>query len=410
MIVLVGAALVAAVATIALFVPAVALAGVEVTFLLSLTPLASHTGALDPRFAAVPFTSVLVIHALRAKQPLGQHALRILVFLVVLMVTIGLCAMLATGVHAGNGSSPGLVHSVGSVVAIGLVTTTCWASLKIFTQSELRQHLRRFLALALAISLLLALSPSGFVGYRAAGVFGNPNGLGLAAMLTVPLVATSPTKRSRAILLGAIGVALLLAASRAAMGGAAIEALVLFLPRRARLSRKVAISIGSLGLSTIAITKGLDLLPSAGAGSHAGLLRHLFEGRGARLSQWTTGVHLFTAQPLVGVGPAADAANIASSYLTLLAECGALGIILCLWGAWLLRGSYVNGSLLVRALILGAAFDALFESWFFVGGSWFFLIFWLAVANEMVSRTDRNGLAPPSFADPAGVQAPSMAP
>ncbi len=332
----------------------------------NLLPVSVFAGALpaaiDVRVVAVPFIAALFYHSAVAPRA-GLTARR----------QAGcLLALLATGI-ASIAWSIDRFKTVQSCFTLVLAIVLLELSTTRLSAPRRRQCLRGFAMVVLPLSLIaLAVPAVGFLGGRGRGILINPNGLALFVLLVLPLLLTRPGWPFAVGLLGMAEVGI--TASRAGALAVLVELLVLVLRSSGRRRNRlvvVGLSVLIAGVAFVAITGKTD---TGGA--------KLARSNDSRSQQWGDGIKLFQQSPLVGLGFGASPTDVASSYIKVLVELGLLGVVVA--GATVgAAGSMIRrGDSVVAATVAGALIDGVFEAWMFVGGSLFFIMFWLVVLSD----------------------------
>lgn len=390
--------IVAAFAIVLLFAslkaPKVALLCVLTPFLLTVTPLnGSVSHAIDLRVLAVPFALLLVWHAtlVNRYRYISDNARRTLRLLKVLALAIALSALFSFTTKAD------IPHAVGAVVAVLVCVLTIWSSVVLFSEADLRGLLWAMIVLVIVSSLVLSPSALGHTGLRVSGIFGNPNALGLTMALALPIIWVK--RRWRTTLLLACLALLVLSASRSAVGAAFVEVLSLILSTRWRAMRAPLVALALVGLLVFAFSRGLATSTSSPTGGGSSVAGLLLNRPYDRLAEWTTGAHIISSHPLTGIGPRADRTQISSSYLLALEELGLMGGVILVWATRRFIVALRRGTEVAVAVVLVTVIDGAFESWVFVGGSFFFLFAWLLIVSECskisrVSPAQINGNTP----------------
>lgn len=380
------------VASISIYEPIVALYCVVAAFLLSVTQVGASVSGLDPRYAAFPFALILLLVA-SSRQCNTWSRTRIVVRYIFLLGIIGvLTALKADLVH--------LSHLLGSIVALIVVAMTVWSASRLFLPEIITRTLLYTVGVPVLLSVPLALTGYGIIGVRGAGLFGNPNGLGLAAAMCIPLALGTCHRRGMRILLcGGFVTAVLISGSRAALGMVALELLIWYFPAPLR---KYRLRLGVVAFLAVTV-EGILVGTSTHIGSNSitGPLQHLVSGGASRLTNWRLGIRLIQEHLIWGLGPNVDTLDIASSYLTVIAEAGVIGVIVAVRGLIIVIAIARRAPPMVQALVVAAAFDAIFEQWLFVGGSAYFLMFWLVLGTARDTCRGGTAVSPIRHARPA---------
>jgi O-antigen ligase len=233
---------------------------------------------------------------------------------------------------------------------------------------------------------------------RFAGLFDNPNLLGVLNALLFPAVLSaalgSSSFRQRVFYGGTASVLVLssfLAASRS--GIIAMSLAYLYLVRPKHWSRQHTRRVIAAVLPFI-IAVGVSVATTS---------THRFSTEDSRTQLWRAFPTLFEEEPLFGHGFATtelalapftleqSEVNFHNSYLNLLNDLGLLGgvaYLAILWRVWRLRNLTDPG---LVAVVIGGLFSALFESWMLAIGSGAAVLFWLAVLQIM--RSTNGGFA-----------------
>jgi len=242
-------------------------------------------------------------------------------------------------------------------------------------------RLLRFAGASIVVaSLLLAALPMGQLAGRIRGIFGNPNSLATLVVLVLPFLLVGRWRwfGFAALLL------VVLSGSRAGAAACLIEIVVLLATTgRASMLRRVLLAgliMGTIWLGLSALhAPATTPLPGAPAQSPDASVLRLEDSRSG---QWQTALAVWRSAPAVGIGAGASQSDPASSYLKLLMELGLVGLLAATPLLARLARTFVRGDRLITALAAGAAVNALFESWLFTAGSFYFLVFWLALLHR----------------------------
>lgn len=340
-------------------------------------------GFLDIRLAAIPFVVILATRA-RSKTQYAPATRRILACF------FGLTALAGASIVWSDDRAT----TVNALIGLSAVFAIWWVSIRAMKPEDVLSTLSWFLGAVLVLSAAIVLVGGGQLGGRARGLFGNPNGLGLCILLSLPVILARSGRRA-VWLVGLLSL-LIRTASRAAVAGILCEIMILAAPKRTGLRKAlvlgsvgaVAIAVGWLllnGPATVDVTRQQDQNSS---------IRRRTDSRSA---QWTVAVEQIRAHLPLGTGMGAGTIDTASSYLKLGLEGGLVGSSL---GVLTLLSAGRATSRMDKwgaAFVAGGLANALFESWLFVGGSFFCLTYWLTVAayaqrTQLVQEKD-DGLA-----------------
>lgn len=345
------------------------------TYFASISAVPKESIGIDVRLAAVPFVGLLCIQAaFRPRASLGNRRTANL------LMAVAALAMSSTlwSDLPGNTAEAGL-----SLVGMAALV---WASGRLFDGRQIRDYLVSLLGIVVLLSAAAAFLPIGHVGLRVSGVTGNPNALGLIVVLFLPLAALS--QRSKPLLAVAL-VLLILSASRAAGLAAIAELLVLVASiSRTGLRRFLFIILAAgLGIGSWLLirTSNTDPLADTAAPSITRL-------EDSRMDLWADNVTSFAQRPTVGTGWDAYRPDTANSYLKTLVEAGIAGLILLVVTMRHVARQARAGPAAVSAIAVGGLVNAVFESWLFVGGSFFALVFWLTISSAGVSTDEPAGI------------------
>jgi hypothetical protein len=248
-------------------------------------------------------------------------------------------------------------------LALGLVVVT--AIVKAFSPEEIEARLRRYADVIVLLSVAVA-PVVPMVGTRVAGIFANPNTVGLMIALLLPWVLVGRKFWSPMPLL-TIGL-LVASGSRAGLAAVAVQVLVLTLRGRHRLILKLG----------AAMAVGVLLLAASGQRLQTSTAE-IRRRDDSRTSTWLRALPEVGARPLGGTGYGAEEVDVANSYLKLAVELGGLGILCGLPPLLLAVARTRRSSTAASLAIVGGLVNAVFESWLFAGGTVYFLLFWLQV-------------------------------
>jgi hypothetical protein len=280
-----------------------------------------HAGILAAGLLALASRRLFVPSPPRLATPLDQP---------MLVFTVALFVDAACGLIVGNSHHQLVVaaYEFGVIPAYYLVAT-----LTLATSAWLTSAARLYLVLATALAV---------IGFASSGRHG-----GFPSLLALPVVLVAAGRsrgRPRTVLIAvAVVLALdvLLAAYRATWLAAAITALLL-VPRGGRSVRRTGAVL--LCLSALALTAGL--LVSGGLQNRLGVLEtELHSSTGYRAAESAVGMHVFAADPLLGLGLGQSRPNIYLPnfrvtsvgpmyhvwYVTLLANGGIVLLVLQGW-------------------------------------------------------------------------------
>lgn len=342
---------------------------------------ATSRAALDPRYAVVFFVLLLAL----ARKP--RSSVRVRVWYSGLVRPLG--ALLTYGALSllwSQGRADTIAWTGGMSLALLFIAVT----VQRIPNTILLQCLRVFCIMGLVGCLFFTLFiPSSMVGQRAAGMFGNPNSLGLFVVLSLPLLVRG--KRQTVIV---IAVALFLvyrSGSRAS--GIALGLELIYLAYTALPRRSIGITVLAmspvLAVSAALIVHSQLGSPTAVTNSDPGSILRTSD---SRLDAWRTARQESRSTPLAGVGMGAGRVEVANSYLQLLYEAGWIGTIIGFSVLVGLGRLALTGGPPAIALLLGSLSNALFESWLFAGGSLFFVLLWLTIIS-LSARPNVDGLS-----------------
>jgi hypothetical protein len=322
---------------------------------------------IDTRFLSAPFVSVLVAKAVfdnrRAAEPPATGTK-------VLAAAAGVGFV--TALWSGRPS-----ETLAGAIALLNAGALVWALSRVSSPGKNLRVVRRFLtALALA-SVVWGSFPVGTLGGRLRGVMLNPNALGIVVLFLVPLLFTSP-RRGWAIGMGGACLYLLArSGSRSAAIAILAECLIglRFVRRGGIRATVVTIAIVAMVGLSWQLLQNADPVAAGGVSDGKSITRRV----DSRSEQWTDALAVFRSHPLTGIGYGDDSAEAANSYLKLLAESGLFALAVAIPTCQFVATTWRQGRPVLVALLIGGLVSAVFESWLFVGGSFFSIVFWIAI-------------------------------
>lgn len=259
----------------------------------------------------------------------------------------------------------------------------------------------------LSASVTASFFVGALVGSRLAGLYDNPNHLGIIAMFTAAIGAGLYLENRRPILVASSAVAVLAVlatGSRTALIGTVLAALPLAARRRWSPILVLAACFGGSALILLYLLSGRLPLPSTAERFHAQGSESIFDDR---QRVWRFAFRIWELQPITGHGfrtgeisfsqwrYMADGSPIGAthnSYLQVLVELGYLGMIplagLILAMGWaLLRHRFVGIRAGLASLVIAGLISGLTESALFGLGSAISWTFWLGAAALTVTAT-----------------------
>lgn len=247
---------------------------------------------------------------------------------------------------------------------------------------------------ATTLSLLVLPSSDAWTAGALRGVFSNPNGLGLSALLAVLIGGTEPVRQRigpHPLLVGRL-VALAVipfTQSRGALVG--LLAALTWGPWRRWSGRRALAMLGGGVMSIAYLVYGPQGLVVRDENDVDYIHALVAEARRSRADFWGERVEEVTVLGR-GLGQAAEG-FIGNSWVHVAFSLGLAGIVLAAIVTLLL----VRMALLAEPgharLAFGGLVAGLFESWLFAVGTAYFLIYWMALGGRRFSSRPRSDLA-----------------
>jgi hypothetical protein len=260
-----------------------------------------------------------------------------------------------------------------------LALTFIFLAVQRISAATLRQSLKAFsIAILFGCVAFTVFVPTALIGrgLRSAGLFGNPNSLGLFVVLALPIIV----KNSRQAILFVLLSIFLVYRSGSRASGIALALEILYLAYMSLPRKSVWVTILAMSpviaVSAILIAHSQLRDVATVADDNPGSIIRTGD---SRLNTWRQVRQRIGAAPVNGVGVGTGEVEIGNSYLQLLYEGGIVGIAVGLGVVSALAKVALKGGRFGVALFIGAVTNALFESWLFAGGSLFFVLLWLAV-------------------------------
>lgn len=334
------------------------------SLVLTLWPLTWFSGGIDTRLGVIVIAVVLgvrIVLGAERTRATGTLGWRILILGTVSTASAVWSVQPSESLQAGA-----------ALLAMGVVLTAVIPQ----DAARIEKLILQLAAVLLVVSAVMALTPYGILAGRVRGVFANPNSLAVFVVLLLPLLMTHRRYRP----LAALAVLLLLASgSRAGALAAGAQLLVAVIVRYggrssgARLAAVLAVA-GFAGLA-------VSVLASSAVDGTAtpGSVGYVLRSGDSRSALWQTALSAWRERPLLGFGAGAYPFDTANSYLKLATDLGLIGYLAALPLLLLQARFFWTGSTRVTALTTGAVVGACFEGWMFVGGSAFFLLYWVQI-------------------------------
>ncbi|WP_165938417.1 O-antigen ligase [Parafrankia sp. BMG5.11] len=319
----------------------------------------------EARLGAIPFVFLLVSRA--AWRPACTPS-RAAVRVHRLLGGLALLAMISAF------WSPSPAATTEAAVGVAISWLIVRAASRLFTPREISDLLWPLLAILVLLSTFVAVSGLFPAGGDTAGIFANPNSLGLMCALTLPFCL----ERGRAgavVGLGALWLIFESASRASALATVAGLLYGVFLLRQPRV--RMVVWFFGLVLAWLLVNS----LLSEGIGETAS--SSMFVTVDTRSEFWQAGIDAARSRPLTGIGFGAGtvAFDGASSYIAIVAALGVSGLVvvvllvpLVIWPTLRVRRTTVFGVVVVGGLV-----NAFFEAWLFSGGTVLMVLYWLVV-------------------------------